>query len=172
MDNDAGGGGGNPYAPVFSRIDVVPEDLAEFASLIQGDLGAIKTAWTNLKSSMENGENPNFPGGHGSDISYSNGYPEVLDNASPGIYEGQEFNRAYFLTLGAEQMLMEDVVKGFDILHRAATMIHNDYLATDSGSAGSLEGAFAAYDESNVVESLQRATTPPEQGGGNPNGAS
>jgi asparagine N-glycosylation enzyme membrane subunit Stt3 len=165
MDNDAGGGGGNPYAPAFTDVEVVPEDLAHFARLVQSDLGAIQAAWNNLRTDMENGENPNFPGGHGNDVSYANGYPEVLDNASPGIYEGQEFNRAYFLTLGAERMLMDDVVKGHEILYQAATMIHNDYLATDAGSAGGLEGAFAAYEETSVIDALDRAATPPEQGG-------
>lgn len=162
MENDAGGGGGNPYAPVFTNIDVVPEDLAGFANLVQGDLGAIETAWDRLRTDMESQANPNFSGEHGNDISYANGYPEVLDNASPGIYEGQEFNRAYFLTIGAERMLMDDVVKGYEILQRAATMIHNDYLATDAGSGTALEGAFAAYDESSVIDALDRAAIPPD----------
>lgn len=167
MENDAGGGGGNPYTPAFSNIDVVPEDLASFARLVQGDLGAIQDAWTRLRGDMESEANPNFSGGHGNDISYSNGYPEVLDNASPGIQEGQEFNRAYFLTLGAEQMLMDDVIRGFDTLHRAATMIHNDYLASDASNASSMEGAFAAYERTAVVEALGEPT--PDHGGGSTN---
>jgi hypothetical protein len=165
MDNDAGGGGGggNGYVPPdFPDVVLEPQDLADFARQMESDLGAIRTAWDGLSGEMAEVGNPNFSGGHGNDISYANGYPEVLDNASPGIYEGQEFNRAYFLTVGAERMLMDDVVKGFEILQRAATMIHNDYLATDAGSGTTLEGAFAAYDESSVIDALDRAVTPPD----------
>jgi hypothetical protein len=160
MENDAGGGGGSRYLPYFSDIDVVPGDLAHFADLVEGDLGALRDAWNNAKRDMEGQPSPNFPGEYAQTFHYASGYPELAYDGDAGIQDGREFYRAYFLTLGAELALMEDVMRGLETLSQAARMIHNDYLASDASNASSMEGAFAVYEESSVLHALGEAENP------------
>jgi hypothetical protein len=147
----------SPYTPVFQDVFVVPEDLAQFAELVNGDLGALRDAWNRAQQDM-NGNDPNFPGQYARGYSYSSGYPELAHEGDGGMLEGREFYRAYFLTLGAEISLMEDVLRGLDTLRAAAEMIHNAYRASDASNAGSMENAFAAYERSSVLHWLGEAT--------------
>lgn len=148
----------SPYAPAFLNVDVEPQSLAHFAELVNGDLGALRNAWNNARADMDSGPDPNFPGKYGREFHYGNGYPELAYDGDDGIQEGKAFYRAYFLTLGAEISLMEDMLRGLETLREAARMIHNDYLETDSSNAASVEGAFAAYERSSVLHALGEAT--------------
>jgi hypothetical protein len=148
----------SPYSPAFLNVDVEPQSLAHFAELVNGDVGALRDAWNAAKGDMEGGADPNFPGKYSREFHYGNGYPELAYEGDGGIREGQAFYRAYFLTLGAEQSLMNDMLLGLETLREAARMIHNDYMETDASNAASVEGAFAAYERSSVLHALGVAT--------------
>jgi hypothetical protein len=156
----------SPYTPAFLNVDVEPQSLAHFAELVNGDLGALRDAWNNAKADMDGGPDPNFPGKYAQEFHYGNGYPELAYNGDDGIQEGKAFYNAYFRTLGAEMSLMQDMLRGLETLAQAATMIHNDYLETDSSNSSSMEGAFAAYDRSSVLHALGEATDDTDGGSG------
>lgn len=148
-----------PYTPDYGdTVFVEPQSLDEFANLLIGDRGALLDAWNNARADMESGPGPNFPGKYSREFHYASGYPELAYEGDGGIQEGQAFYRAYFLTLGAEISLMEDMFRGLDTLAQAARMIHNDYLRSDASNAASVEGAFAAYERSSVLRELGEAT--------------
>lgn len=157
------GGGNNPYVPDFTNISVVPEDLAEFADLLDGDLAAIKDTWEQVSSDLASQPPPNFPGEVAGSVSYASGYPQVLDTGSGGLWEAGEFREAYFRTLKAREMLVEDLIRGLEILRDAARMIHDGYVVSDAANADNLTGGFAAYERSAVIEALDE---PDERSGG------
>lgn len=147
-----------PYPPAFQNVEVEPESLAHFAQLINDDIGVLRNAWNAAKSEMDGGSDPNFPGQYSQTFHYGRGYPELAYQGDDGIQEGKAFYSAYFLTLGAERSLMEDMLRGLETLEQAARMIHNDYLETDASNAAGVEGAFAAYERSSVLYALGEAT--------------
>lgn len=148
----------SPYEPYFRNVDVEPQSLAHFAELVEGDLGALRNAWNAAKADMEQGGDPNFPGKYTRTFSYGSGYPELAYEGDDGIQEGKAFYRAYFMTLGAEVALMQDMMRGLETLAQAARMIHNDYQETDASNAAGVENPFAAYDRSSVLHALGQAT--------------
>lgn len=159
MENDLGGGGGPaPWEPRFRDIDVIPADLSHFARLVADDREALRVAWERARDELAAEPSPNFAGGRG---------------GGDGMYEGGEFFRGYFLTLGAQLQLMSDALAGLDTLHQAATRIHADYVTTDDGNAGSLDTAFGAYELSTVQTVFDGSLSPAEapEGPESPDGA-
>lgn len=150
-------GGGSTHRP---DLDVEPAHLAEFADLLDGDLIAIADAWEQWRGELDSQPDPNFPGEHGVGFGYANGYPEAIYDGSGGIHEARAFYRAYDRTLKAERDLMRDLITGLATLRDAARMIHDGYLASDAANADDLEGAFAAYERSAVIEALGQPDQP------------
>lgn len=152
------GGGNNPYVPDFTNINVVPGDLAEFAGLLDSDLKALSDTWTLLKGQLlteappSDAEpprplDPNFAGAQSSD-------------SPDGILEARAFRRAYVRTVDAEVRLMEDLIKGLEILRDGARMIHDGYVTSDAANATAVEGAFTAYEPWSVVNAFRELTQP------------
>ena len=129
MPNETEGGGWEERVPEFQDITVAPEDLAQFAELLGGDREALQSAWESALDELADQSPPNF-GGHGH-----------------GIYEGAEYQRAYWLTLGAQLKFMVDAIRGLAILEEGAARIHADYVATDQGSGAALDQAFVGYEQ-------------------------
>lgn len=153
MEDGGGGPDRGPFTPAFRDVDVVPEDLSQFAGLVSDDRDALRTSWERAREALQADGDPNFAGGYPRTVSLSEGYP-VVNEGSDGIEEGGEFFRGYFLTLAAQLRLVEDVLAGLATLQQAASTIHDDYLAGDTGSAGTLDGTFAAYERSAVERAL------------------
>jgi hypothetical protein len=162
------GGGNDPYTPDFTSIDVVPEDLAGFADLLDGDIAAINDTWARLKSEIglpdddheesSSGDgrllNPNFPGQarYSSDDPFA---PELTSHEAGGILEGTQFGAAYGRTVLAELALMRDLIKGLKILRNAARDIHDGYVGVEAANADDVEDAFAGYEQWRVIEAFR-----------------
>jgi hypothetical protein len=130
----------------------VPEDLAQFADLLDDDLHAIRDTWERLRSEFDKVADPNFPGSSIIGVAYhADRAPGPLYD-SDGIYEAKEFYKAYERTVMAERFLMEDVIKGLETLRDGARKIHDRYVDTDAANADDLEGAFALYKPWAVTE--------------------
>jgi hypothetical protein len=154
------------FRPHYEDVFVEPQSLAEFATLVGRDLGALQDAWANVREEMGETPSPNFPGEYTRGYSNPDGYPELTHEGSGGMREGREFYRAYFLTIGAELSLVRDAMRGLETLQRAAQMIHNGYQGTDESSASNLAIGFEDYERSAVLEALGAATDPVEGGTG------
>lgn len=130
---------GESWNPQFRDVDVVPADLSEFAQLVGGDQAALQVAGQAAVDDLPPGL-PNLPGSTG---------------PGDGMPEGAGFLRAYFLTLGAQLALLDDTLRGLATLRDGADRIHTAYLATDLGSQGTLESAFAGYDRAAVQAAFE-----------------
>jgi hypothetical protein len=155
------GGGDNPYAPNFTNLNVVPDDLAEFADLLDSDLKAIVDTWVRLQSDVDSQADPDFPGIPADGFTYVNGYRTSVYASPGGIYEAREFHSAYERTVLAKRLLMEDLIKGLETLRDAARKIHHGYVTSDAANADDLEGAFAAYERSAVVDAFHELDEQP-----------
>jgi hypothetical protein len=153
--NTPDGGGDNPYVPNFTDLNVVPDDLAEFADLLDADLKAIMDTWARLKSEIDSQADTDFPGIPADSVSYDGGYRVLVYTGPGGIYEAREFHGAYERTVLAKRLLMEDLIRGLETLRDAARRIHHGYVTSDAASADHLEGAFEAYDRSAVIDAFR-----------------
>ncbi|MPZ27565.1 MAG: hypothetical protein GEV12_14445 [Micromonosporaceae bacterium] len=147
MPDRPGHGEGESWNPQFRDVDVVPADLSQFAQLVAGDQDALRVAAQAAVDELPP-QLPNLPGGAA---------------AGDGMPEGAAFLRAYFLTFAAQLALLDDALLGLAALWEGADRIHADYLASDVGSGGSFQSAFAAYDRSSVERAFE--VPPPVDGG-------
>lgn len=138
------GGGNDPYSPDFTRIQVEPTDLAEFADLLDGDIRAIRETWERLWHDMRD---PNFPG-------------TTPAQGTTGIPEGAALSDAYYKTFRAHISLMRDLIRGLEVLRDAARDTHEAYLRTDAANAGDVADPFENYEPWQVTEAFREQTRP------------